>query len=294
MKKLIIFSVVLFFLASCSKETFAPAFEPNVPFSDAAIRATEIDTNSIARTYQTLSQELVLFNGAAFEQRDSTAGGIVYQKDIYDGNKLVVPTRKYRFDKKGRKIELKQGGFLTDPFLNELVGFEKDPSGNFMFSKVYLLIEGGNNVNGDTFVFIPESSYSNQYSTRASSGNTSGSDGILSLRNTVRRQRSVQVAPKTRNSNDPFDVKYKLSLLTCDSGCNELEVKKSGFLVEQGSRRIYMNYQGTTYYVTISQSGNEWFVPANSAGVYIYGFYFKKDAVDKGNIDVARSKQLGN
>lgn len=295
MKKILIFTLALFSLASCSSKMYQQVLEPNVPFTDGAIRAIEIDTASINGTYQNLSQELLLFKGAAFERKDSVAGGVVYQKDIFAGDKLVVPTREFLLDNKGKKIKLKKDGFKTKPFLNEVTGYKKDPSGRFMFSEVYVSIEGGSNIGGDTFVFIPASDNLNRAASTNTRTNSRGSGGVLSLRRTVaQQQRSTQVVNTSRDSNNPFDVKYKLSLLTCNSGCDEREVRRSGFLVENGSRRIYMNYQGTIYYITVSQGGNEWFVPSDSAGVYIYGFYFKKDKTDNGNIDVAKSKRLGN
>ncbi|MCI5051418.1 MAG: hypothetical protein MRY57_03855 [Candidatus Pacebacteria bacterium] len=283
MKNIFILLIFTILLSSCGVNQVIVK-ETNVPFTDEAMAATRIDTSSIVGTYLNLDRDIVFFKDpAAFKQPDSVSGGIVYRKDTYSGETLIVPSRFFVTDEKGRKILNNSDVPITAPFLNEITGFVADSTGHARYSEVHLKIDGGNEIGGDTFLFIPDVQRQNRYT---SNRQTSSSSHVIRLRRatpTINQNRQYQTS----------DVRYRLALLTCGQGCNPNEVFQSGFLIEDNTRRIYFIYEGRKYYITVSLSNQEWCVLADSAGVAINGFYLEVDQNDSRKKDVATSKRLG-
>jgi hypothetical protein len=277
MKQLFLLLVITVLVTSCNVTKIAKSIEPNVAVNDFSLAANQIDT--LTGSYATIDRDLFLYTGAFFERKDSIAGGVIYQKETLDGDLLIARERIFRIDKKGKRIKDKKGNFISDPFWVEIGNCVPSDSGESTYEKIPIIIDGG-----DTFMFIPQPLQgSGSSQPRARTGN-------ISLRGTVRQENDRSFQQK---NNDNLNYRYTLSLLVCGSNCDQQQIYDNGFMIENGSRRIYMNYRGTKYYITISLNNREWYVPAQSAGVSLSGIYRERELVDKRQQEFSRSKQLG-
>jgi len=276
MKQLFLLLVITVLVTSCNVTKIAKSKEPNVAVNDFSLAANQIDT--LTGSYATIDRDLFLYTGAFFERKDSIAGGVIYQKETLDGDLLIAQERIFRIDKKGKRIKDKKGNFVSDPFWVEIGNSIPKNTEGSTYKKIPVIIDGG-----DTFIFIPQPIKSNEGSSGATAGN-------ISLRGTVRQENDRSFQQK---NNDNLNYRYTLSLLVCGSNCDQQQIYDNGFMIENGSRRIYMNYKGTKYYITISLNNKEWYVPAQSAGVSLSGIYRERELVDKRQQEFSRSKQLG-
>lgn len=286
MKKLFMLALIAIALSSCNATKYVVT-EPNTDFTDTGITDSRIDTTSIVGTYPNLDRDVLLFKKpVAYKQQDSVAGGVVYRRDILSGEQLVVPSRFFVRDKKGKKVFKENDVALTAPFLNEVVGYELDSLGSSMYSKVFVKIDGGNDVSGDTFVFIPDNQIW-QGPIQSPQNQQNSNSHVLSLR------KKTQLHTQSNFIRDD-NTHYRLSLSTCEDNCDEQkDVNDAGFLVEPGTRKIYFIYEGYTYYVTESYSGQEWFVLAETSEVGLFRFYLKPREKDTRKTDYAKSKRIG-
>jgi hypothetical protein len=260
-------------LVSCSATKIAKSIEANIPITDTALAASQIDT--LTGAYATIDRDLFLYTGAFFEQKDSIAGGVIYQQETLEGYQLIIPKRIFRVNKKGKRIQDKNKNFVSDPFWVEIGNCVPSPYGESTYENIPIIIDDGNGTK-DTFIFIPNPVETNQ----------ANSTGNISLRGTVQQDR-------TATSNDNINYRYSLSLLVCGSQCDQQKIYDNGFLIEKGSQRIFMIYKGTKYYVTLSKNKKEWYVPVHSSGVSLEGIYLEQKIYDLRREGLGKSKKIG-
>ena len=251
------------FLNACSVTNIEKSIVPNEPVTENNLKSKKIIPEKLIGTYVSFPANAVFYKNPQTENEQGVDRGIFINIDRLSGQKLVQPMFVVKRDKKGKKI-VKKGKLERDHFLSPIVGIERNED---YIGKMYVEIMA--NDFGDIFSFerVPV-----KYSVR----NINSNNGLRSLNRSV-------------GTTQMLDARYVLECIRYSPG----DQLPEGFFVEESTGFIFFNENGERYYITVGNSGTEWYVDARTKDHYIDMFYYMRTVDNQKIIQEAKSKKIG-
>lgn len=283
MKNICILIIAVICLCSCGSNKYLVK-ETNLNLCDQELNARGIDTLSIVGTYASVNKDFLAYFEPDFSQNEKVEGGVLKQTNKLSGDFLLVPSRFFVTDKKGRKVLKENDTPLTAPSLYEITGVT--PGTQSRYTSIDYTVESDSGTSA-TFVYIPVSTTSS-LSVRTTRVNNSGGIRVPNLGNS---QRNTRVYRKEILDENGCLVRYQLMTVRCGD-CNKDELLQSGFKVDENDF-IYFLYEGRKYVVSMTRDGRQAFVDAANADVQLDGIFYELENDDNRNRSVAKTKRIG-